>query len=163
MKLWKRKTPTSLWRWNSNVRITATHIDGTVEVEWLHNLITNNGLNMVSKELAGISGLNDIYIKYLAWGDGDTAVNVSQGYLSSETGRKQITSAAATGSGKVEIITIINNDEAVGTIEELGWFAGTAATATANTGVMVARVLYSRTKTNLESLQIDRIDTFAEV
>jgi hypothetical protein len=43
--------------------------------------------------------------------------------------------------------------------EEIAWFAGAGATATKDTGIMIARVLYSRQKTNLESWTIRRTDT----
>ena len=164
MRLWKRKTPIGLWRWNSNVRITARYQDGTTEVDYLHNLLMRNGFAHV---LDGIGNLldagGDVAIRYLAVGSGTTAVNDTQGYLVNETFRKQITSAARTSHFTLETITIINNDEAVGTIEEIGWFGGVAATSTTDSGILYARVLYSRTKTALESLQIDRIDTFSEV
>ncbi len=40
-------------------------------------------------------------------------------------------------------------------IQEVGWFAGSAATGVANSGVMVARGLYAHTKLASESIQVD--------
>ena len=74
-------------------------------------------------------------------------------------GSQRLDIALDPAAGQVNTVHYITPAEAVGAIEELGWFAGAAAGAGAGTGIMISRVLYSRVKTNLESLQIERLDT----
>ena len=104
-------------------------------------------------------------IMYLAWGSDNTAPDVTQTRLVAETARQTMTSKTAGGTGELISVVYINPATAVAppNIEELGWFAGVTAGAGANTGIMISRVLYSRAKTNIESLQVERTDTVAEV
>jgi len=147
--------------WKTNIKITSRYKDGRVEVDHVKNIITNDGLNMLKDGMLG--NVTDLEIKYLAWGSDSTAPAVGDSTLVAETGRKQVTSKSSGGNGILDTVTTINNDQAVEQIEELGWFAGVNASASADTGILVARVLYSRNKTNLESVQVDRTDTIAEV
>ena len=103
-------------------------------------------------------------IAYMAWGSSTTAPAVGQTTLVAETARLIMTSKTAGGTGVLTSTVYINPATAVAppNIEELGWFAGATAGAGADTGIMVGRVLYSRPKTNLESLLIERVDTIAE-
>lgn len=104
-------------------------------------------------------------IMYLAWGSDNTPPAVGQTQLVAETARQTMTSKTAGGTGELISVVYINPATAVAppNIEELGWFAGVTAGAGADTGIIVGRVLYSRAKTNIESLQIERTDLIAEV
>lgn len=158
MKL-KQKTGLS-----GNIKITVYNLDGSVkEVVNLHNEIKTCWINAIRDMYRG-SMVNDLEIKYLAWGSDDTANDPSQTTLISEFGRKQVTAQEDGDDGEVITTTYIapseGNDE---TIEEIGWFAGASATSTPDSGILVARILYSRDKTDLESLEIERTDTIAEV
>ena len=123
------------------------------------NLITDTGLNLLRDALRGDVG--DAQIKYLAWGDSATAPSSSDTALGNEEGRRQITSRRTGVTGVLTTTAIISSIEANDQIEELGFFAGTDATDVAGSGVLVARVLYSHLKTDLESIQVDRTDTLA--
>ena len=79
--------------------------------------------------------------------------------LGNETFRKQVTSQAAGAVGVTITNLYVAPEEAVGTIEEIGFFSGSSASATTDSGTLFARVLYSRTKTAVESIQIERTDT----
>ncbi len=148
-------------RWRTNIRITARDLDGRIlDVREFHNIITNDGLNLIRDGLSGV--ITDSQIKFVAIGDDNTVPLVGDTALGNETFRKARTSFTTPADGRVNTVHYIAPAEAVGTIEELGWFAGTAAGAGAGTGEMIARVLYSRTKTALESIQIERLDTFEE-
>lgn len=122
------------------------------------NLITDVGLNMLRDALSG--AIADGEIKYVALGSGNTAPANGQTQLVTEEFRKAVTSQANQATaGELETILFVADTEAnTFTTEEIGWFAGTAASGTADTGVMIARVLYSRAKTNLESWTIRRLD-----
>ena len=147
--------------WKGRVRVIARHRDGTVTVEEFDNLITDAGLNLLRDLLEGV--VTDGQIKYLAWGNDATAPSAGETELRSERGRKAVTSRTAGAAGVLTTLTYVAPYEAVEQIEELGWFAGDTATSAAGSGIMVARVLYSRLKTDLESIQVDREDTIGAV
>lgn len=147
--------------WSGIVTVKIYDQHGNPIEVWRHkNLITDAGKNLVRDALKGST--TDLKIKYVALGSGTTAPAGSQTTLATEQFRKAITLQTAGTTGVVTTTGFIAASEATSfTIGELGWFAGTTATASANTGIMVARVLYSRAKTSLESLEIDRTDTFS--
>ena len=153
------------WRFTHNIRVTARDLSGhIIDVVEMSNLLTTVGLNMARDGLAG--DVADLEVKAMTIGDDSTAPALGDTILGNETFRKARTSQSKPSTGVVIYVQYIAPAEAVGTIEELGWVAGaavnTASPAGKDTGIMIARVLYSRTKTNLESLQIERTDTFAE-
>lgn len=149
------------WEWKSNVRITVRDLDGNIlDVQEFKNLITTVGLGMVVDLLDG--DISDGEIKYTAVGSGTTAPALGDTTLDTETFRKATTSTTQPSVSSLRYVVYIAPDEAIGAIEEIGWFAGAAAGAGADSGIMISRVLYSRTKTNLESIQVERLDTFAE-
>ncbi len=153
------------WRPYSNVKVTARDLGGhIIDVVEMSNLLTTVGLNIPRDGLAG--DVADLEVKAMTIGDDSTAPALGDTILGNETFRKARTSQSKPSTGVVIYVQYIAPAEAVGTIEELGWVAGaavnTASPAGKDTGIMIARVLYSRTKTDLESLQIERTDTFAE-
>jgi hypothetical protein len=148
---------------SENIKVTIFNLDGTVqETIELKNQLKNCWFNAIRDAFKG--DVTDLEIKYLAWGSDATANNTSQTKLVAEFGRKQITGQDDGGTGELISTTYIAPNEAVGTtIEELGWFAGAIATAAADSGILVGRVLYHRVKTTLESLEIERTDQISEV
>ena len=155
------------WAGKIKLRICDAVTGGVIDVIDMTNQITDTGRAMLRDILAG--DISDGQIKYLAWGSDNTAVAAAQTALISEFGRKAITLTETTDDdvtlddGEVRTTVYIAPYEANALrIEEWGWFAGTAATSTTDTGIMVARVLYSRQKTNLESIQVEREDALTE-
>ncbi len=147
--------------WHSNVRITVRSVTGQVlDVREYHNLIVNVGLNMLRDVLAG--DVSDGEIKYIALGSDNTPPAVTDTLLGTETFRKAVTSSSKPAVGQWKSVYYIAPAEAGGVIEEMGWFAGAAAGGGADTGILVARVLYSRVKTKLESINVERLDRFEE-
>ncbi len=151
-------------KWKNNVKVTVFDLEGNIiDVKRMKNLITNVGLNMMRDGLYGPGGAQDLEIKILGIGSDNTAPLVTDTTLGTETFRKARTSQSKPGTGQQTYVQYIDPTEAIGVIEEFGWFAGAAAlVGTPNSGIMVSRVLYSRVKTALESLQIERTDTFVE-
>jgi len=149
--------------WGADIKVTAFDLKGKViDVQEFHNLIMTVGKNMFRDALQGV--VTDSKIKRLGIGGTNTAPAVGQTTLFSEFFRKAITSYAPGATGIIVSTTYIAPYEAnTPKIEELGWFAGVLATDTTDSGIMVSRVLYSRQKTELESLQIVRTDTISEV
>lgn len=141
--------------WTGRIRVTSKYRDGSVEVQEFNNLITNAGRNLLRDALRQPI---DAEIKYLAWGSGTTSPTVSDTLLGNEAGRKVVTKQTAGDTGVVVTTVYIAPFEANMQITEIGWFAGSNATTASGSGVMVARVLYNKLKTELESIQIDRTD-----
>ncbi len=145
--------------WLGRVRVVATHEDGSTTVEEFRNLLTHDGLDLLRDALADGTSPR---IEYLALGDNSTLPSTADSALYNERERFQVTSRTKSGTGELVTTVYVGPADATGyTIEELGWFAGTDASGASGSGVLLARVLYSRNKTNLESLQIDRTDTLA--
>jgi hypothetical protein len=146
-----------------NVKIIAHKPDGSQESIDLANTYTNGWLNAIRNAWKN-AGLADLQIKYMAWGSDNTAESAAHTKLLAEFGRKQITSQAEGLDGELVTTVYVSPEEGTETtIRELGWFGGPDASEDADTGIMVARVRYSRAKTNLESLDIVRTDGMEEV
>ncbi|GAB6170945.1 hypothetical protein JCM15765_04230 [Paradesulfitobacterium aromaticivorans] len=126
------------------------------------NLLTDAGLNMMRDMLSG--AITDAQIKYVALGNNATAPANTDIQLGAEQFRKIVTNRNTdpVTPGKLYTELYIADTEANAfRCEEIGWFAGAGATATANTGIMIARILYSRQKANTESWTIRRTDTIS--
>lgn len=143
--------------WTGRVRFVVRKSGFAGKETVLDNLITDAGRALVAQALRDGSALPEI--SYVAVGSSATAPAAGDTTLGAETFRKVVTSQVQGASANQTVTTVyLAPAEANGQIEEVGWFAG-AATATADTGVLVARVLYSKLKDNLESIQIERTDT----
>lgn len=146
---------TDVLGWRGDITVTIEGPDG-LSVARFPNRITNAGLDQLAVALAGTS----VGIGYLAVGAGGDDTVDSDTALGDEQFRKPVTLQAPNGIGVLDTTVVLNPDEANGfTIREIGWFAGDDATDDPDTGVLLARVLYERAKTNLESIQINRRDT----
>ncbi|MHB1651384.1 MAG: hypothetical protein ACYCVD_02770 [Desulfitobacteriaceae bacterium] len=124
-----------------------------------HNLLTDVGLNMLRDMLSG--AITDAQIKYVGLGNSATAPANTDTQLGAEQFRKVVTSRNTdpVTAGKLYTELYIADTEANAfKCEEIGWFAGVGATATASTGIMIARILYSRQKASTESWTIRRTD-----
>ncbi len=144
--------------WKGTFDIFIKSQDGDWEHEQtIHNMITDSGLNLLRDSL--YSSTNDAQIRYIALGTSSTSVTSSDTQLGSELIRKPIYSRTQGTTGSVQNVAIFFDTEAVAQIEEIGVFAGSTASTTANSGIMISRILYSRNKSNLESLQVQRTDT----
>lgn len=151
-----RHTPNCLWVRGLLDGCTCMH--QLVEDQAIDNLITTAGRNMARDMLLGL--VADAKVRWFGVGTNSTAPAAGQTTLVTEVFRKITTTSSQGASGEAVNTVFIAPNEAVVSIQELGFFAGAAASASANTGIMVARVLYSRVKTALESIQVDRRDQF---
>ena len=149
------------YKWTTNVKVTVRDLGGNIlDIKEFHNLITTVGLEMIRDFINGT--IADGEIKYMALGSNAAAPALTDTQLGSETFRKANTSTSQPTTTSLLITTYVAPDENAVQIEEIGWFAGAAATAAANSGILVSRVLYSRLKTTLESIQVERTDTIVE-
>lgn len=125
-----------------------------------HNLITDAGLNMFRDALKG--DVTDCQIKYVGLGNDATAPANGDTKLVAEQFRKIVTSQNVdpVTAGKLYTEVYIADTEANAfKCEEVAWFAGSAAAVAADSGIMIARVLYSRQKSSTESWVFRRTDT----
>lgn len=116
--------------------------------------VTDAGINLLRDGLRGTA--TNTAILYVAVGTGSTAPAASDTQLVTEVFRKALTSSANGAAAGEGVFTLyLSPQDVVGTvIAEVGWFAGSSASGTANSGVLVARGLYSHTKTNQESINV---------
>ena len=98
-------------------------------------------------------------ISYVALGTGSNAALSSDTKLQAEVYRKAISSYTnGANPGEVIYSLYLAPNDAVGVvIGEVGWYGGNAS-GTQNTGTLLARGLYSHTKTALESINFS-LDT----
>lgn len=95
-------------------------------------------------------------VTHLAVGNSTAAASSTFTQLGNETGRMPVTSYSTQATGKILVRTYVGPpDLNVGTIREIGWFAGPAASTSANTGVLVKRVRVNKTKDSGRSFQED--------
>lgn len=116
--------------------------------------LTDVGRNMMRDARRGL--VTNLAIAYVAIGTSSTAPTAADTQLGAEVFRKALTSTSApsTGTGTFTLYLAPGDAVSVG-INEVGWFAGSGASGTANSGVMIARGLYAHTKLASESIQVD--------
>jgi hypothetical protein len=130
---------------------------GIIDNFEINNIISAGALAEMAGILNGDSP--DIEIKYLAVGDDDTAVTGNETTLVNETFRTAVATLSIVSNTIVQSTFTILNTEAVGTIEEIGIFCGSTAGAGADTGLLLSRILWSKTKTADEEISIVRQDS----
>ena len=153
----------TVWKHRGYIRITVRDLAGNIlEQTELRNTVVKVGRKMWRDMLKG--DIADGQIKQFGLGDDDTATFDDETTLVNETFRKAFTAESTPADDQYQTVCYIAPAEAVGWIKELGWFAGAGALASPNynTGILVSRVLWSRNKTNLESIEIVRLDSVEE-
>jgi len=144
--------------WHGQFKIlTKNKITGEIKEETKFNRVMNEVLDQLSKVLQGDTP--DLEIQYLALGTGNTAITDSDTTLDNEIFRTPYTLRSVTGLGILEHTFIVLDTEAVGSIKEIGIFGGSTATASADTGTLISRILWTKEKTNAEEIQFTRIDS----
>lgn len=137
--------------------VTHNLKSGKIKQEEIHNRIMNASLNTLAGVLAGT--VPDLEIKYLALGTDNTPITDLDTQLGAEIFRTQPTiDPALVSTGRIETTFTILDNEAVGAIKEIGIFGGSTATSTPNSGTLIARVLWDKTKSSSEEITIKRID-----
>lgn len=112
---------------------------------------TNGWLNLLRDAQAGT---NTPKITYVALGTSNTAPTINDVKLGNEVFRKAVTSYTNGATGELLINMYLAPGDSIGTnIQEVGFFGGSSASSTPNSGVLVARGLYSHIKLNTESIQ----------
>jgi hypothetical protein len=114
-------------------------------------LMTTLGHNLLRD---GQSGANNALIKYIAFGTGSAAPTIGDTKLVAETFRKAITSFS-NGASTGELLSnmYLSPADAVSySISEVGIFGGSSASSALNSGVLIARGLFTHTHVATESI-----------
>ena len=165
-------TKSSVVRPIEYIRITVRDLNGNIlEQTILKNTITNLLFNLYRDALAGdLTHKDDLEIHYQAIGDDDGTIlplAVTNTTLGNEIFRIALISSSKPAIGQYKTVFYLAPSEAVGWIREIGWYSGTAAQAWGggagkDTGTLHARVFWVRNKTNVESVQFERLDGITE-
>lgn len=121
--------------------------------------VTSAGRNLFA---AAAMGTDSCQITFVAVGTSNTTPTANDKKLAAESSasgaRKSIpTSAIAAGTNPGELIVTITlqaPDASNVNIQEVGFFGGKSATSTKDSGVLIARALYSHTKLATENLTL---------
>lgn len=101
---------------------------------------------------------SEFEIKYFAFGTGSTSPTIDDTQLEAEVYRKQVTRISADG-GVVTSIVSLGAAEANYNIREIGVFCGSSASAAADSGLMISRVIVQIEKNTNIVINITRKDT----
>jgi hypothetical protein len=146
--------------WEIKIKNVET---GEIKIEKAKNRIVNNGLDELIKGLV-YSTYNDLKIRKLAVGSSSTAISNYDTALYGETFRCSPSVEPYHYSvGTVATEFVIQTTEANGTIEEIGIFISPTATVTANTGILLSRMLWHHIKTSAEEITFTRLDSMQRV
>jgi len=128
-----------------------------IKEEVVKNRIMDQALDKEAEILKCVAP--DLEIKYVAIGTGTTALTNTDTQLANEVFRV-IPSNPPTKTATGEITTefVVLETEAQVEIKEVGIFCGSAATATANSGTLLSRVLWNFDKRSNIELSITRVD-----
>lgn len=136
---------------------TRDKITGAVRTETLKNRVMAAAINALADVLVGTAP--NLEIKYLAFGTGNAAITDADTKLATEIFRTAPSGAhTRVSTGQIETTFTVLDSEAVGALKEIGIFVGSAATGSADSGALLSRVLWSKTKTASEELTIKRVD-----
>jgi len=116
-------------------------------------MITKDGLNLLRD---GLFDGTSIEINYMAAGDDGTAVTGLETSLGNEIIRVALSSANKPQDFKVQTIFDLLDSDGALTVREIGFYSG--GTIAADSGTLISRVLYSRDKSSIESIQFNRDD-----
>jgi hypothetical protein len=146
-----------LMQWEGTFIIETKDINtGKSTTQVIHNRVMNTVLDQLVKTLKGEN--SDLEIKYLALGTSNIPVSLTDTKLGNEIFRTPIVSQIVAGTGEITTDFTILETEAIGDIEEIGIFGGSTATASADTGTLISRILWSKVKTNSEEISFRRVD-----
>ena len=119
---------------------------------------TNGWLNLIRN---GASGADNPKITYVGLGSGTNTPTIGDTQLQTEIFRKAVTSYSNGSNGEILVSLFLGPSDMIGDdIEEIGFFGGVSATSALNSGILVARALWSHNpKTGGESIvfQLDAV------
>lgn len=151
--------------WHGAFEVQSFFKDGSMQVDRFPNLITDAWLNAVRDATMSATPI-DLQIKYIGLGkDNGTVLPLapSNTKLGNEVERKVFSKVETDGTGRVKRTVNITSAEGNFFIKEIGIFAGSTATSSINTGLLMARVFYENDKSELQSINIIRTDVMGRL
>jgi hypothetical protein len=131
------------------------------QTELIKNRVMNAAINQLADAFTGVAP--NLQIKWLAVGTSNTPVTDDDTKLANEIFRTQaVTSPTRISTGQIETEFKILETEAIGTLREIGIFAGNA-TDVKDSGTLISRILWNKEKTVNEEMTIKRIDVIRRV
>jgi hypothetical protein len=127
----------------------------------IFNKVMDTVLDQMVEALRGETP--NLEIKYLALGTSNTPVTNTDTKLGNEMFRTPIISQTKISTAEIVTEFIVLDTEAIGTIEEIGIFGGSAATSSQDTGTLISRILWHKVKTNSEEITFRRTDKVVRV
>lgn len=132
---------------------------GKIKEEVILNRVMNDWLNEVITMLTGTSS-NDYEMKWLALGTDNTPITDSDIQLGNEVFRIPVVSLSKTDVGRVRSEFFLADTEALVVVQEIAFFCGSNATAAANSGRMLSRILVTIDRSSgATAITFVRIDT----
>jgi hypothetical protein len=122
--------------------------------------VKNRLMDTVLTQMIGIykGDVPNLEIKYLALGTGSTAVTDTDTQLDTEIFRTPVSVQTDVDTGEILTEFLVLDSEAVATIEEIGIFGGSTASASADSGTLISRILWHKVKSNSEEITFRRTD-----
>lgn len=140
-------------------------ITGNQEIHKIKNTLTNINKDIHLAMLLGVTtgkSLDDLNIRYFAFGSEGAAANSAQTRLINEKFRKQVTAKLIKDNYVESIVSLgsvdANKDIFPDGIKEIGIFAGSQATDSFNTGNMISRISVNIEKFENKIINIIRRD-----
>lgn len=144
-----------------NVHVIVRGQDGEIKHDAYHkNVVCDAGLTLFANRGTHSSPTSDCLIDYISVGTDVTAPLAADTLLGVETARKAVLSRTSDGTVMAISTTFAAGEVPTSTIKELGLWID--ATATLDTGVLLAHVADSFAVTALDSVFVDWRITFAD-
>lgn len=137
--------------WTIEVRVNG-ELKETIELD---NQLTEAYRQAILNQLAGNTAV-DLEIKYLAVGTDNTPATAQDTTLGAELFRSVPTAKTVMGTF-MQTYWVLTNEQANGSLREIGVFAGDA-TASPNTGTMISRIVISLEKNDTMEVTFIRKD-----
>jgi hypothetical protein len=122
--------------------------------------VKNRLMDTVLSQMIGIyrGQSTNLEILYLALGTDNTAVTDTDTALGNEIFRTPVSTSSNVTTGEILTEFVVLDNEAVASIEEIGIFGGSGASGAADSGTLISRILWSKTKTSSEEITFRRTD-----
>ena len=125
-------------------------------IDTIYNRITNQAITVFRDVLKGTSA--SYAISHIAIGTSSAAVTGAETQLGAEIFRTPDVSQIDVSFQEIKTAFVVLDLEAVGTWQEIGIFAN--GTATANSGFLLSRILFTKVKSANEEITVYRYDSF---
>lgn len=140
-----RDADTGALLWRKRLKNQLTTINQTIRAQMLMGTYSGT--------------LDALQIKYFAFGSGTTPATPNDTQLENEQLRKQVTQISNPTNGTVSSVLSLGSTEANNfAIREIGVFCGAGATATANSGTLLSRIVTQIDKNSNIVLNVVRSD-----